>query len=141
MPVAEKVLDELKLLLLDFGKATDDDVCSAEEHVSVEAETWTEAPESDDDENPLAAALAECAEPTGEDACDDDSVEVKVFSLKEARAAAAGLKLFLEENKGQTQGEIRNVCAELSRMTVTARHTQSAVTAFFQPKRHGRDPV
>ena len=58
----------------------------------------TEAPESDDDENPLAATLAECAERTGEDARDDDSVEVKVFSLKEARAAAAGLKLFLGEN-------------------------------------------
>ena len=57
VPVAEKVLDELKLLLLDFGKATDDDVCSAEEYVRVEAETWTEAPESDNDENPLAGKL------------------------------------------------------------------------------------
>jgi hypothetical protein len=48
------------------------------------AERWIEAPESDDDESPLAAVLAECEEPSGQDACEDDSVEVKVMSLKEA---------------------------------------------------------
>jgi hypothetical protein len=41
----------------------------------------------------------ECEEPSEQDACEDDSVEVKAMSLNEARAAAAELKLFLEENK------------------------------------------
>ena len=36
--------------------------------IYVEAEQWTEAPESDNDENPLAAVLEECEEPCGEEA-------------------------------------------------------------------------
>ena len=71
--------------------------------VNIEAdsvERWIEAPESDDDESPLVAVLAECEEPSRQDACDDDSVEVKAMSLQtwKARAAAAELMLFLEEN-------------------------------------------
>jgi hypothetical protein len=46
------------------------------------AERWIEAPESDDDESPLVAVLAECEEPSRQDACDDDSVEVKAMSLQ-----------------------------------------------------------
>ena len=60
--------------------------------------------------------LAECDEPSGhwQDACEDDSlsVEVKVMSLMEARAAAAELKLFLEENKCKSQDDMKKVCAE-----------------------------
>ncbi len=63
--VHDRVMDELKQLLLDFGAATDGDVCTAEEYNNIEAERWTEAPESDDNENPLAAMLEECEEPCG----------------------------------------------------------------------------
>ena len=72
---------------------------------------------------------------------EDDSVEVKVMSLKQERAAAAELKLFLEENKCKSQGDLKKVCAELSRMTVTARHVQPAVSVFFGPEPARRDPV
>ena len=74
------MLDELKQLLLDFSTFSGADVCTAEELISIEAERWTEAPDSDDDESPISVALAECAEPSEQD-CEDDSVEVKVFSL------------------------------------------------------------
>jgi hypothetical protein len=73
----DKVFDELKQLLLDFGAATDGDVCTAEEYIDVEAERWTETLESDDDENPLAAVLEECEEPCRLEACENDSVDVK----------------------------------------------------------------
>ena len=66
-------------------------------------------------------------------------MEVKVFLLKEVRAAAAGLKLFLE-NKCETQREILDVCAELSRKTVTARHVQPAMTVFFLPAPRQQNP-
>jgi hypothetical protein len=46
------------------------------------AEGWIEAPESDDDESPLVAVLAECEELSRQDACDDDSVEVNAMSLQ-----------------------------------------------------------
>ena len=39
-------------------------------------DSQAEAPKSDDDENPRSVVLADCAEPTGEDVLDDDSVEV-----------------------------------------------------------------
>ena len=52
---------------------------------------------------------------------------MKVMSLKQARAAAAELKLFLEENKCKSQDDLKKVCAELSRMTVTARHVCECV--------------
>ena len=122
----ETVLDELRKLLLEFG-ASGSDVCSAEEFIDIPAERWTESPESDDDESELAAVLHECEDPTGTDADDDDSVEVKVMSLKEVREAAAGVLLFLEENRSSSQAAARDICAELSRMTVTARHVQPTV--------------
>ena len=49
------------------------------EFVSVQAEEWTKSPESDDDESPLAIALAESDEPTAGDASDDDSVETRLY--------------------------------------------------------------
>ena len=116
------MLDELRKLLLEFG-ASGSDICSAEEFIDIPAERWTESPESDDDESELAAVLHECEDPTGTDA-DDDSVEVKVMSLKEVRDAAAAVLLFLEENRSSSQAAAREICAELSRMTVTARHVQ-----------------
>ena len=115
------MLDELLKLLLEFG-ASGADICSAEEFIDIPAEKWTESPESDDDESEIAAVLRECDDPAGTDAVDDDSVEVKVMSLKEVREAAAGVLLFLEENKSSSQAAARGICAELSRMTVTARH-------------------
>jgi hypothetical protein len=62
--------------------------------IYIEAEQWTKAPESDDDENPLAAVLEECEEQCGQEACEDDSEEVTGMSLKQARAAVAELELF-----------------------------------------------
>ncbi len=86
------MLDELRKLLLEFG-ASCSDICRAEEFIDIPAERWTESPwpESDDDESELAAVLRlhECEDPTGTDAVDDDSVEVKVMSLKEVKEAAA----------------------------------------------------
>ena len=76
----ETVLDELRKLLLEFG-ANGSDTCSAEEFIDIPAEKWTEFPESDDDKCELAAVLLECEDPTGTDAVDDDSVEVKAMSL------------------------------------------------------------
>ncbi len=66
---------------------------------------------------------------------------MKVIPLKEARAAAAELKRFLEENKCKSQDDIKKVCADLSRMKVTARYVQPAVSAFFGPAQARRDPV
>ena len=64
------------------------------------------------------------------------------MSLKEARAAAAELNLFLEENKCKSQDDmIKKVRADLSRMTVTARHVQLAVSAFFGLAQASRNPV
>ncbi len=122
----DKVLDELKQLLLDFGATSHGDVCTSQEYINIKAERWIKAPGSDDDES-LAAVLAEWDEPSRQDACEDESVEVKVVSLKDARAAAAELKLFFEESKFKLQDDIKKVCADLSRMTVTARHVQPAV--------------
>ncbi len=45
--------------------------------MNIEAERWIKAPESDHDEGPLVAVLAECEEPSRQAACDDDSVEIK----------------------------------------------------------------
>ena len=128
----ETVLDELQKLLLEFG-ASGSDICSAEEFIDIPAEKWIESPESDDDESELAAVLLECEDPTGTDDVDDDSVEVKVMSLKEVREAAAGVLLFfLEENRSSSQAAAREICAELSRMTVTARHVQPSVAELFR---------
>jgi len=55
---------------------------------------------------------SECEEPWRQEACEDDSVKVKVMSLNQARAAAAELKLFLEENKCKSQDDTKQVCAE-----------------------------
>ena len=60
------------------------------------------------------------------------SVEVKVMSLKEVREAAAAVLLFLEENRSSSQAAAREICAELSRMTVTARHVQPSVAELFR---------
>jgi hypothetical protein len=75
---------------------------------------------------------SECEEPWRQEACEDDSVKVKVMSLNQARAAAAELKLFLEENKCKSQDDTKQVCAELSRMIVTV---QPAVNVFFGLRR------
>ena len=66
--------------------------------IDIPAEKWTESPESesDDDESEIAAVLRKCDDPAG---TDDDKVEVRVMSLKEVREAAAGVLLYLEENK------------------------------------------
>ncbi len=128
----ETVLYELRKLLLEFG-ASCYDICSAEEFIDIPAERWTESAESDDDESELAAVLHECEVPTGTNAVDDDSVEVTVMSLKEVRDAAAAVLLFLEENRSSSQAAAaREICAELSRMTVTARHVQPSVAELFR---------
>ena len=57
------------------------------------AEGWIEAPESDDDESPLVAVLAECEEPSRQDACDDDSVEVKAMSLQNLKGTSSGSRV------------------------------------------------
>jgi hypothetical protein len=59
-------------------------------------------------------------------------VEVKIMSLKEVREAAAAVLLFLEENRSSSQAAAREICAELSRMTVTARHVQPSVAELFR---------
>jgi hypothetical protein len=131
--VDNKVLDELKQLLLDFGSITDGDVCSLEEFISIPAEEWTEAPESDDDECQLALALAESDELTAAEACNDDSEEVKIMTLMAAKAASAALMLFLEENKCAASLESqKQVSTQLSRMTFTARTTQASIPSCFK---------
>ncbi len=64
--------------------------------LSTPAKNWTESPESD-------AVLLECDDPTGTNAVDDNSVEVKVMSPKEVREAADAMLLFLEENRSSSQ--------------------------------------
>ena len=59
-------------------------------------------------------------------------VEVKVMSLKEVRDAAAAVLLFLEENRSSSQAAAREICDELSRMTLTARHVQPSVAELFR---------
>ena len=54
------------------------------------------------------------------------------MSLKEVREAAAGVLLFLEENSSSSQAASREICAELSRMTVTAGHVQPSVAELFR---------
>ena len=104
----------------------------AEEFIDIPAETWTKSPESDDDESELAAVLRECDDPTGTDAVDD---VLRSRSLKEVREAAAGVLLFLEENRSSSQADAREICAELSRITVTARHVQPSVAKLFMRAR------
>ncbi len=72
------------------------ETCTAEELVNIPAERWTEDLDSDDDESDLAQAMAECPDPQGSDAVEDDSVEIKCMTLKEAPAASAGLFHFLQ---------------------------------------------
>ncbi len=87
-----EVFYELKQLLLEsltsaeLLSSTDGDVCTAEECISVEAEPWTKASVSDDDENPLSAVREECNEPSGQDAREDVSSEVQMTTLNEAQA-------------------------------------------------------
>ena len=59
----DTVLDELKQLLLDFGAASHGEVCTAEEYISIEAEQWIEAPDSDDDEAHLQLCLQNVMSP------------------------------------------------------------------------------
>ena len=104
------------------------------EFISIPAEEWTEEPESDDDQCQLAIALAESDELTAAEACDEDSEEVKIMTLKEANAASAALMLFLEENKcaASLQSQ-KEVSTQLSRMTFTARMTvaQASIPSRF----------
>jgi hypothetical protein len=94
--------------------------------------TWK--PESDDDECQLAIALAESDELTAAEACDDDSEEVKIMTLKEAKAASATLMLFLEENKCAASLESqKEVSTQLSRMTFTTRTTHASIFRFSRP--------
>ena len=86
------------LLHSSFAATTDIETCTAEELVNIPAERWTENPDSYDDESDLAQAMAQCPDPQGTDAVEDDSVEIKCMTLKEARAASAGLFHFLQEN-------------------------------------------
>ena len=138
--VSETVLDELATLLLEFGKASGGDVCTVNDLIDIPAEQWTEAPESDDDECELTKALVDCQDPTGEDALDDDSVAPSM-TLKEARAASRALQLFLEENKCAAEAEgQQGITAALSKLSVTSRHSQQALTSFF-PAKSRPDPV
>ena len=88
-------------MLLHFAASADIKMCTAEELVNnIAAERWTEDLENDDDESEFAQAMAECPDPKGSDAVEDDSVEVKCMTLREAQArvASAGPSHFLQEN-------------------------------------------
>jgi hypothetical protein len=65
------------------------------------------------------------------------------LNLKEVRDAAAAVLLFLEENRSSSQAAAREICAELSRMTVTTRHVQPSVAELLarrcQQTRSNRD--
>ena len=133
MPVTDTVVDELKALLLEFGEASGDSR-TAEELIDIPAELWTEAPDSDDDECELTMALADCAEPNELEAQDDDSVGPLAMSLKDAKAASIALRMFLEENKcEEAASHMESVSATLSRLTVTALHSQARMDKFFAP--------
>ena len=58
------------------------ETCTAEELVNIPAERWTEDLDSDDDESDLAQAMAECPDPQGSDAVEDDSVEIKCMTWR-----------------------------------------------------------
>ena len=93
-------------------------------------------PDSGDDECELTMALADCAEPKELEAQDDDSVEPLAMSLKDhcAKAASIALRMFLEENKCEEAVlHMESVSATLSRLTVTARHSQARMDKFFAP--------
>jgi hypothetical protein len=95
--------------------------------------TWKLESDDDEPECQLAIALAESDELTAAEACDDDSEEVKIMTLKEAKAASAALMLFFEETKCaaclESQKEVSN---QLSRMTFTTRTTQASIPSFFK---------
>ena len=65
---------------------------------------------SDDDDSELAAVLRECEDPAETDAVDVDSVKVKSMYLKEVGDAAAGVLLFLEEDRSSSQEAAREIC-------------------------------
>ena len=93
--------------------------------------TWK--PE-DDDECQLTKALAESDELTAAEACDDDSEEVKIMTLKEAKVASAALMLILEDNKCAASLESqKEVSTQLSRMTFTTRTTHASIFRFSRP--------
>ncbi len=74
--------------------------------------------------------MAQCPEPQGTDAVEDDSVEIKCMTLKEAQAASAGLFHFsiLAKNAG-------GIMNEAGKMILTTRHCRKAkVQDWFRPK-------
>jgi hypothetical protein len=129
----EDDVSELSSLLLQFAQVAGMETCSAEELFHIPAERWTEDPDSDDDDSELAQAITECPEPTGGDAVEDDSVEIKCMTLKEARLACAGLFHFLQENGSAQAGAQAEISKELSNMTLTVHHHQSTLLRWFKP--------
>mmetsp|Transcript_41951 Transcript_41951/g.87685 ORF Transcript_41951/g.87685 Transcript_41951/m.87685 type:complete len:127 (+) Transcript_41951:474-854(+) len=110
------------------------ETCTAEELVNIPAERWTEDPDSDDDESDLAQAMAECPDPQGTDAVEDDSVEIKCMTLKEAQAASAGLFHFLQENGSPLAKDAGGIMKEVGKMILTTKHRQAKVQDWFRPK-------
>ena len=81
-----------------------------------------------------AHAMAECPIPQGTDAVEDDSVEVKCMTLKEAQAASAGLFHFLQENGSPLAKDAGGIMKEVGKMILTTRHREATVQDWFSPK-------
>jgi len=129
--VEENVMSELSSLLLHFAACTDIEACTAEELVNIPAERWTEDLDSDDDESDLAKAMAECPDPQGSEAVEDDSVEIKCMTLKDAQAASSALFHFLQENGSPLAKDASGIMKEVGKMVLTTGHHQATLQGWF----------
>ncbi len=133
---SENVMSELSSLLLPFAASTEIESCTAEEFVNIPAERWTEDLDtgSDEDGSDLAKAMAECPDPQGSDDVEDDSVEIKCMTLKEARAASAGLFHFLQENGSPLANDAAGIMKEVGKTVLTTRHSQGTMQGWVKSK-------
>jgi hypothetical protein len=78
----------------------------------------------------------EVKEAEEEESSDDDSIEPKLLTLKEARESAAQLAAFVQANQesrdlGPFADMMNALTIQLDRTVVTVRHHQAPVTQFF----------
>lgn len=129
----EAVETELAALLLEFAGSQ----LAVNDVVADPTETWTASPvEYVEEDAALRAALEAQEESDKEEA--DDSVSVIPMTLKEARSAAQGVKVFVQENQDNVALRpylvaVEGLVSEMEAMTVSARTRQSDMREYFIP--------
>ena len=109
-----------------------------EDVVNDPLEQWTAAPLESDDAFGGCRMQSSNAEEDEENA--DDSEPVVPMTLRDERAAAQALKIFVQENQRTAAMRpylepIQALSREMEAMTVSARTQQTTMHRFFQPVR------